>query len=340
MTTIIAEMLNSKVLVPLTTETGFVSRMFLVPKGNGSLRPIFNLQRLNEYLTPKKFRLISHFKVPSFLQRNDFLIKIDLTQAYFHVPIKPTHQRFLAISYQESLYCMTCLPFGLASAPQAFASLSNWTAGILRDLGMRVIVYLDDFLLAHQDPVVLESQGNQAISTLKSLGWTINVEKSQLKPTSTLQFLGIMWNPHQDQKYLPLDKVEVISVVLSTLLTNGCWCWQDAKSLLGYLSFASFVIPYGRLHCRAIQRKMRWLPQESPHRYFRLPVKVREEINWWKSALSERSEIFPKPVGVFITTDASDSGWGVQLNDSVQGGVWMEDQSNWHINRKEMFAVQ
>jgi len=109
--------------------------------------PIFNLRRLNAYLRPNKFRLTNNFQVGSFLQRGDWLAKIDLSNAYVHVPVQHTQQRFLALAYRERLYCMTCLPFGLASAPQIFAVLTNWVAVLLRSRGIRVLVYLDDFLL-------------------------------------------------------------------------------------------------------------------------------------------------------------------------------------------------
>jgi len=42
---------------------------------------------------------------------------------------------------------------------------------------------------------------------------------------------------------------------------------------------------------------------------------------------------------VFITTDASDIGWGIEVNSVRSKGVWDMHQARWHINRKEMFAV-
>ena len=79
---------------------------------------MFNLKRLNDFLRLKKFRLVSHFKVPNFLQAGDYLAKIDLSQASFHVPVKESHRRFLSLSFRGLVYEMVCLPFGLlASAP-------------------------------------------------------------------------------------------------------------------------------------------------------------------------------------------------------------------------------
>nr|CAI5839165.1 unnamed protein product [Callosobruchus analis] len=119
-----------------------------------------------------KFRLLNHLKVPTFLQPNDFLVKLDLSQAYFHVPIKPHHRRFLSILYKDQILQWTCPPFGLASASLAFSRLSNWVASRLREMGIRIIVYLDDFLLTYQDPVILKGQAEKAIAFLMNLGKT------------------------------------------------------------------------------------------------------------------------------------------------------------------------
>lgn len=187
-------------------KSGFLSTMFLIPKSDGSFRQIFNLKRLNDFLLIKEFKLISHYKVPNFLQKGDFLLKVDFSQAYFHVWVKESHQRFLSLVYRGKVYSMTCLPFGLASTPESFASISNWIASYLRNLGIRVIVYLDDFLLASQDSALLIEQGKKAIEILRLLGWKVNLDKSHLTPQTELEYLGITWNPSKDFKFISQEK--------------------------------------------------------------------------------------------------------------------------------------
>lgn len=336
----VQKMLEQRALVKNPFKSGFLSPLFLVSKADGSQRPIINLKKLNQFLSLKEFHLLNHFRVPDFLQRGDFLVKIDLSQAYFHVPIRPSHQRFLSVAYRNSLYCMTCLPFGLASAPQIFARLTNWVASYFRKLGMRVIVYLDDFLFVSQDPECLRTQALVAVETLQNLGWTVNLEKSILTPTLSCQYLGIVWDPSRDVKYLPPHKQAVIHRYLQAVLQSGQWSWRIAKVIMGYLSFAAFVIPSGKLHYRRIQWGSRRLPKLHPLRPSMIPDQVVSEIQWWLLALNRSSAIFPPTPQAFVTTDASNTGWGALVNNMTFKGIWSASQMEWHINLKEMYAVR
>ncbi|XP_033222544.1 uncharacterized protein LOC117176414 [Belonocnema kinseyi] len=258
----LTEFIKSGVLERKNVPSGFLSTVFLLQKSDGSLSPVFNLKRLNEYLRPGKFRLITHSKVPGFLQRKDFLAKIDISQAYLHVHIKESHRRYLAMYYRKKIYCWTALPFGLSSAPLAFSRISNWLAGQLRKRGVRVMVYLDDFLLANQDKHLLIQQLKEIVNFLTFLGWKINVPKSILVPSRKLEYLGIMWNPWTDLKFLSEKKTKRLKLTLNKIMSQQKWSWQQAKSLLGTLEFASFVVPLGRVFCRNLQRAACLLPKD------------------------------------------------------------------------------
>lgn len=94
MTKELETLLKSGVIERCRAKTGFLSRMFLIPKSNGKMRQIFDLRRLNACLKPQKFRLVNQFRVPSFLQEGDYMVKLDFRQAYFHIPIKIGHRRY------------------------------------------------------------------------------------------------------------------------------------------------------------------------------------------------------------------------------------------------------
>lgn len=99
------------------TQEGFFSRVFLVPKKDGQVRPVLNLRPLNQFLSHSHFKMEGMHVVRDLLQKNDWMTRIDLKDAYFSVPIHPQHRKFLRFRWQEKCFQFTCLPFGLASAP-------------------------------------------------------------------------------------------------------------------------------------------------------------------------------------------------------------------------------
>ena len=78
------------------------------------------------------------------LRKGDFMVKIDLKDAYFTVPVWQNHLKFLRFVWKETIYDFACLPFRLASAPRVFTKLMKPVVGLLRQLGIRRKVYLDD----------------------------------------------------------------------------------------------------------------------------------------------------------------------------------------------------
>ena len=66
------------------------------------------------------------------LRMNDYLVKIDLKDAYLTVPVWKDHQKYLRSLWQESMFEFVCLPFGLATASRVFTKLLKPVVGALR----------------------------------------------------------------------------------------------------------------------------------------------------------------------------------------------------------------
>ncbi|KAI5752161.1 hypothetical protein M8J77_014412 [Diaphorina citri] len=340
MDSVLESLIAHRIIAQSPATSGFVSRMFLVKKSDSSFRPVFNLKKLNRFLSPKKFRLVNHFKIPNFIQRGDFLASVDLSQAYCHIPVAPRHRRFLVFLYKNVPYNWECLPFGLATAPQLFSQLTNWISSVLRERGIRTIVYLDDFLFAHQDPVCLQRHLDMALEFLASLGWVVNVKKSQLVPSQAVEFLGILWDAGKGRIALPEKKVLSTQDLLRKVISRAMWSLNSSQVLIGTLGFAAFAVHLGRLNLRPVQRASLRLPRSSPQKYFPIPSEVLCVLRWWKKNLCNGVLLHPPERRAFLSTDASDLGWGAEMSGKFCQGLWSEEQKCWHINRKELFAVR
>ena len=137
---------------PVTTQQDqFVSQVFLVPKKDGSQRPVVNLRSLNYLIAKKKFKMEGARSIRDLIRKGDWMAMIDLKDAYLSVPILARHRRYLRFSWEGQLYEFQCLPFGLCSAPRVFTKLLKPVMSVLRQKGFRSLIYLDD--MSGNEPV-------------------------------------------------------------------------------------------------------------------------------------------------------------------------------------------
>jgi len=166
----------------------FVSSLFIVPKKGGGQRPVINLKGLNQFLEYQHFKMEGIHMLRDLLKENDHLVKIDLKDAYFTIPIWKNYQKYLRFLWKDTLLEFLCLPFGLASAPLVFTKVLRPVVALLRKQGVRLIIYLDDILIMAESVEIAKAHANLAVNLVTSLGFVINHKKSVLTP-SQLEFL-------------------------------------------------------------------------------------------------------------------------------------------------------
>ena len=186
-------------------------------------------------------------------------MKLDLKDAYYSVPVAVEHRKYLRFHFQDVIYEFQCLPFGLSSAPRASTKLVKPVIAILRISGIRVVIYLDDLLLFHQDPIELQKIFKIVItlSILIDLGFIIKLEKCSTSPTATqaIIFLGAQLNSTDMTIAVPLEKLCLIQSECKEILTRG-WCSMlELSALLGRMNQTARIgIWEAPLHYQALQR--------------------------------------------------------------------------------------
>ncbi len=113
-----------------------------------------------------------------FLKKGDWMVKIDLRDAYLTVSILPSHCRVLQFEWKGRVYEFTCLPFGLSSAPWGFTKILKPVVAFLRKNGMKLIFYLDDILIISSSKEQAEKDFNIAKGLLEDLGFIVHQTKS------------------------------------------------------------------------------------------------------------------------------------------------------------------
>lgn len=99
---------------------GVYTPLFIVLKKNDSLRPVIDLTHLNSFIKKEKFKMETLLTICQAIQPGDWLMFIDLKDAYFHVPIAEEFHKFLSFAVYQVYLQFTCLLFGLTTSPCVF----------------------------------------------------------------------------------------------------------------------------------------------------------------------------------------------------------------------------
>ena len=109
-------LLNKSAIVQVPySKHAFYHRIFLVEKKNGGYRPVLDLSPLNTFIETTHFKMENLSTLKSLINPGDYMINIDLTDAYLSVPIHQESKKF-----QNKAYQFKAMPFGLNVAPRVF----------------------------------------------------------------------------------------------------------------------------------------------------------------------------------------------------------------------------
>ena len=260
----------------------------------------------------------------------------------FFEPIWKGHWKYLRFLWKGTLQEFACLPFGLALAPRLFTKILKPVFALLRQSGIRMIIYLDDLLFMNSTEKGLRQDMATVRYLLENLGFVINLEKSVFTPSQKLEFLGFIINTIDMNLLLPDDKVMSIKSLCMTLLEQKVVSVWDLSQLIGKLTASIQAVFPAPLHYRHLQNlKHQGLAKGGGYdSCLSLSREAREEIQWWIVHLEawNGKAILSQPSDLVIETDASKMGWGAVCRGVRTGGQWSQMEKKLHINCLELLA--
>ena len=279
----------------------FYSRLFLVPKPHQRWRPVIDLSRVNTFLLVERFKMETPESIRACMIPGEWVLSIDLLDACLHIPIHPNSRKYLRFCHRLQVFQFTCLPFGLATAPQVFTMIVKEVKLMALSRGIRLHQYQDDWLI--NCPVSGGSRSKHSDSGGPN-SVVNNQEKSELKPTQVFSFVGYEYHldsalvkPTQG-RWLKLQDL-ILRLMSKHVLTARC-----LMSLIGLLASTEEMVPEGRLHMRPFQFHLK--------EHWRFPQSL-DSLLPWTQTISAPLEWWQNPTNVMKGADLHPKDHSIQL---------------------------
>lgn len=319
-----------------------ISGLGCVPKKKDKLRLICKLNKLNKFLKCPYFKHDSIDVVLDFVESGDELVTIDLQDGFHHFTIAAEFRKYLGFCWKKTYYTWNVLPFGLCLSPYFFNKILRPVIQYLRVQGLRINLFVDDFLLAAQKQHIVQNR-DFVLATLTNLGLAVNFEKSSLDPSSTKEYIGyvICTDDKLDKPWIRIPARRIYKLkrdIRRALVSKSVTARFLAKICGQCISFAKAILPT-KLLLRNLYRLLS--SRKDWGDILVLDASSAKDLNWWLSAIDNWNgrPVVKQNIDVQIFTDSSNSGWGAVCGSLKAAGLWDETVSYQHINYKELFAV-
>eukprot|EP01108_Squamamoeba_japonica_P004922 TRINITY_DN385_c0_g1_i6.p1 TRINITY_DN385_c0_g1~~TRINITY_DN385_c0_g1_i6.p1 ORF type:complete len:775 (+),score=76.17 TRINITY_DN385_c0_g1_i6:1103-3427(+) len=364
----LAKWLADGVIEPASPHSLLMHLLFPVHKpGPKKFRWVSDLTYLNRFVARRRFSLTGIPAVREMIQPGDFLTSIDLSDAYHHVMLSPAHRHLFGFQADGRVFRFRVLVFGLSSAPWVFTRVIKPVLAFLHRQGIRVLSFLDDFLLAARTRQQSRLHTLLTVSTLRSLGLSPSDVKSELEPTPSLIFLGFRLDTVKWTIAIPLDKLRAIRADARQVLRhhhNQTLSIRRVASLVGKLVAAAPASQVAMARRLSLQRvvsfavrrgaRARQPPSMIWSSLVQLSATALRDCRWLAHGRLAQFACAPlRPpaqASATVTTDASGFGWGgfVTVPSPLPRrppqiletrGLWSREDVSKSINWKEATAA-
>lgn len=320
-----------------------ISPIFLRPKKDGGYRMVLNLKELNKHIPYKHFKMDNFEQAIRLINAGDYLASVDLRHAYYTVKIAEEQQKFLCFQWRNNIYQFTCLPNGISEGPRIFTKLMKPVFAALRGMGYSITSFIDDTLICNKSKAGCIACVTDTIDLLHRLGFCINVPKSVLQPTQSIEYLGNIIDTNSMTVSLPERRILKLTQACQKLKNKSHDKIREVARVTGLLVAAFPAVELGKLHYRQLEAAKIAALQCAQGNFdscMKITEGMRTDLQWWlENTSTQVRRIFRPGTDIDIYTDASNTGWGGHVNAQSISGTWSLAERLLHINVLELKAI-
>ena len=169
----------------------------------------------------------------------------------------------------------------------------------------------------------------------------MNLSKSSLTPSQSLDYLGITLQTHPLRTFPTQARIRKV-LSLEEFISSRQHPLSTWRSLVGVMSSMSSLVPGARLQMCSLQLRLNVagaLALEDA--LVSWDDSCLQDLRWWSNVAHLNVGIpldLPHPA-LLLFTDASEVGWGVSLRDDHMSSSWYKVSLTFSINHWELLAV-
>ena len=323
-------------------ELGYLSLIFLREKKENKHRLILKLKELNKFVPRHHFKMGTLKSALNMTRKGCFMTSIDLTGAYYSVPIETSLLNFFVFQFQRKFYRYTCLPNGLISAPRIFAKIMKTVLSTLKKLGYNVMNYLDNIFICGYTFAKCRDSVLATVNILLKLGFSIHTEKSQPIPVQKIEYLVFLIDFAKMKISLTKIKQDQLKNLIVEVSNSSKIRIRDISKVLVSSEAVLPAINNWRLYMFYLQKLKNGslkLCKGNFDTFLKLTSTTKVELCWWDKHLACSQDIFTESPELTIFSDACPTGWGAACKGNSTGQNWTPEESCFHINTLEVVAA-
>ena len=243
---------------------------------------------------------------------------------------------------EDEVFLFRALCFGLSTAPQSFTRVMARVSSIMHRYGFRIFHYLDDWLVLGSSFQENVRARDFLLWLCQELGIHVNLPKNSLTPAQSIDYLRMRIQTSSLRVFPTLKQVQKLSSLVQDFLS----CWHHPLSvwrqLLGVMSSVSSLVPRARLCMWFLQLRLNVVGSRLvDYNLVSWDDFCLSDLRWWSndSHLPAGLPLDTPQPGLFLFTDASNTGWGASLGDDHLSGSWSQICTTFSINHWELLAV-